>query len=177
MHIVIAILTGAAGLIWALYRLQNSGVDLNAFNPFYWMRRKAWERQLGTKPLHRLENSMEAAAVLVVAVAELEGGITRELKENVMGMFCAEFSLPESEATELYASSAYLLRDVMSMEAEVKHILAPSKERFEERHISLLLDMMNKVSQVEGAVTPEQASLIEVVRAELTVSNSTRPQW
>ena len=46
MHILIAAITAIGGLIWALYRLQNSGFDLNAFNPFYWARRREWEKKL-----------------------------------------------------------------------------------------------------------------------------------
>lgn len=52
MHILIAFLTTVAGLIWALYRLQNSGVNLNAFNPFYWMHRRKWQKKYGTKAIH-----------------------------------------------------------------------------------------------------------------------------
>ena len=82
MHIIIAILTAVVGVIWALYRLQNSGVDLNSFNPFYWLRRRAWEAKLGTKPLHRLEKPLEVAAVLVVAALKTEGEISREQKRK-----------------------------------------------------------------------------------------------
>ncbi|MEX2962926.1 hypothetical protein [Microbulbifer sp. TYP-18] len=69
MHILIGIITAIAGLVWALNSLQNSGVNLNAFNPFMWLRRRKWEKSLGTKPMHALTDSMEVAALLVVAVA------------------------------------------------------------------------------------------------------------
>ena len=38
---LIGFITALAGLIWALHSLQNAGVNLNAFNPFYWARRRA----------------------------------------------------------------------------------------------------------------------------------------
>lgn len=44
MHILIGLITAIAGLVWALHSLQNAGVNLNGFNPFYWMRRRKWEK-------------------------------------------------------------------------------------------------------------------------------------
>ena len=65
MHILIGILTAIAGLVWALYRLQNSGVNLNSFNPFFWFRRRKWEKNLHGKQLHRLDKPIDVAAALV----------------------------------------------------------------------------------------------------------------
>ena len=70
MHIIIAIVTAIAGLIWALIRLQNSGIDLNSFNPFYWARRRKWERQYTMKPIHNLQQPLDAAVVWLVGIAK-----------------------------------------------------------------------------------------------------------
>jgi len=164
MHILLSILTAAAGLIWALYRLHNAGVNLNGFNPFYWARRRAWEKKLGTKPLHRIENSMEAAAVLVVAAAELEGSVTREHKALVIELFCKEFAVSEQQASEMYAVASHMLKDTMDVIAEVPGVLAPTKDEFEQRHKDTLLEMLQKVSEAEGPVSKAQSELIEAVQ-------------
>lgn len=82
MHIIIATISAIAGLLWALNHLQNSGVALNSFNPFLWARRRKWAKQLGAKPMYGLTDSMEAAALLVVAVAKEHGDITRDTKSE-----------------------------------------------------------------------------------------------
>ncbi len=167
MHIIIGLITATAGLIWALYRLQQSGVDLNSFNPFHWLRRKKWEAQVGTKPLHRLDNSMEAAAVLIVAMAELDGTVTRETKSSVLQLFIREFELSEKDAAEMYATASYLLKEAAYLPAEVKNILAPSKDQFQPNQTELLLGMLAQVSTMEGEANQTQTEFLEAVRREL----------
>ncbi|HEY7886433.1 MAG TPA: TerB family tellurite resistance protein [Cellvibrionaceae bacterium] len=166
MHIIIAILTAAAGLIWALYRLQNSGVDLNSFNPFYWMRRKKWQAEVGTKPLHRLQSPMEAAAVLVVAMIELDGVVTREAKAEIIKVFSHEFDISDKEAIELYAASSHLLKNSSYIPAEVKMILAPSKEKYQRSQQESLLKMLHQVSTIEGEANKTQLELIAAVNKQ-----------
>ena len=167
MHIIIGLITAIAGLIWALYRLQQSGVDLNSFNPFHWLRRKKWEAQVGTKPLHRLDNSMEAAAVLIVAMAELDGTVTRETKSSVLQLFIREFELSEKDAAEMYATASYLLKEAAYLPVEVKNILAPSKHQFLPNQTELLLGMLAQVSTMEGEANQTQTEFLEAVRREL----------
>ena len=38
VHILVEFLIAIAGVIWAWYRLHNSGVNLNSFNSSYWAR-------------------------------------------------------------------------------------------------------------------------------------------
>jgi len=167
MHIIIGILTAAAGLIWALYRLQNSGVDLNSFNPFYWMRRRKWEQQLGAKALHRLENPMEAAALLVTAVATYHTDITRELRSEVTELFSEEFKIASAQAGELFSASVHLLREAGSLEAEVRLILAPSKDKLNASQLESLLRMLNKAATFEPAAQEDKARIVQCVEREL----------
>jgi len=177
MHILIAAITAIGGLIWALYRLQNSGFDLNAFNPFYWARRREWEKKLGTKPIHRLENSMEAAALLVVAMARLEGEVTREHKQEVIQQFTEEFGISESAATEMFAVASHMLSDVFNIIEEVKNVLAPSVEQYETRHKETLLSMLEKVSTSEGKPNNEQQALLNAVKCELNKVPEEAKNW
>ncbi|WP_163835414.1 TerB family tellurite resistance protein [Spartinivicinus ruber] len=177
MHIIIGFLTAVAGLVWALYRLQNSGVDLNSFNPFYWVRRRNWEKRIGTKALHSISNPMEAAAVLVVAMAELNGMVTQELKQKVIALFSSEFKVSEKEAIHLYASSSHLLKDALNVSAEVKHILGPTISLYENRHKSSLLDMLNEVGNFEGGFSQPQEELLKNINRLLSMNKSNSKQW
>ena len=177
MHIIIGIITAIAGLVWALNSLQNAGVDLNAFNPFTWIRRRQWARQLGTKPMHALTNSMDAAALLVVAVALLEGEITRDTKLEILQIFEQEFSIQRPRAIELFSASSYLLKDVLNVAAEVRLILAPSKAEFQERQAQTLLAMLNKVATLETAISPDQGSVIKAVELEFGANDKQTETW
>ncbi|MDO3385807.1 hypothetical protein QWI17_08155 [Gilvimarinus sp. SDUM040013] len=177
MHIIIAALTAIGGLAWALYRLQESGLDLNAFNPFYWARRRAWAKKYGAKPIHCLTNPMEAAAALVVGSVHLDGVVTREQKYEAVAIFTDEFNITNQEASELFSASAYLLSDVSNLPAEVKNILAPSIDQFKPNHKQSLLDMLDKVSRIEGEPTKEQIELVDAVKSVFTVSASATKQW
>jgi hypothetical protein len=174
---VIAILTAIAGIIWALYRLHTSGVDLNSFNPFYWFRRRKWQNQINTKPIHLLENPVEAAALLLVATAKLDGEITREQKRFVIQLFIAEFSISETAAHELYATSSYLLKDVDNIIAEVRLILEPCRAAFKPNHIATLIEMLHKVASEESSPTVAQNELILEVRKYLLPGAEDKLTW
>jgi len=167
MHIIIGVLTAAAGLIWALYRLQHSGVDLNAFNPFYWLRRRKWEKQLSTKALHRLENPMEAAALLVAAVASCEAEVTRDLRKEVTALYEKEFQISHAKALELFAASIHLLREAGKLEAEVRPILAPSKSKLTPEQIASLMSMLQRAADFEPHAKPTKERFIQSVEREL----------
>jgi len=163
MHILLGLITAIGGVVWALYRLQNSGVDLNSFNPFHWARRRSWEKKLGTKEIHRLQDPIEAAALLTVAMATLEGEITREQKNEIIALFVQEFGVTKNTAAGYYTSSSHMLKDVMNMSAEVKNILRPTKSDFKQNHVDTLVDMLSKISTAEGAANTEQDLLLKAV--------------
>ena len=176
MHILIGLITAVAGLIWALHSLQNAGVNLNAFNPFTWMRRRKWEKQLGIKPMHALTSSMDAAALLVVAMAKEHGDITRESKLEILSLFETEFGIKRSKSIEMYSSSVYMLQGALNMADEVRHILKPSKKGFGKNQVTKLLDMLNKVACLEDT-TEGQKAIIKAVEQELTFKDEQPEKW
>lgn len=176
MHILIGIITAIAGLIWALHSLQSAGVNLNAFNPFAWARRRRWEKQLGTKPMHALTESMDAAALLVAAIAKEHGEITRETKLEILSMFEKEFGVNRKKSIEMYSLSLYLLQGTLNIAEEVRHILKPSKEQFTEAHISKLLRMLNSTMNLEE-VTKGQRAIVEAVESEFKINKESSQNW
>lgn len=177
MHIIIGLITAIAGFIWALHSLQNAGFDLNALNPFTWARRRKWEKQLGTKPMHALEDSMEAAALLVISIAKAEGEITRDTKMEILELFENEFGVNRSKAISLFSASSFMLKDSINVDAEVVHILSPSKSDFDESHALKLVEMMNKVASKENVITTSQQKIINAVSKELKLNEEKPKNW
>lgn len=177
MHIILAALSAVAGVIWALYRLQNSGVDLNAFNPFHWARRRRWEKKLGVKPLHRLDKPMEAAAALVLAVLRSEGEISREQKAEAIELFKTEFKLDHPTSVELFSSSSFLLHDTVDIVSEIKHILAPTKALFTPEQSQSSVELIRRASLFDGSISPIQESIINAVSRELSDPAEPQGKW
>ncbi len=177
MHIIIAFLAAVSGLVWALWRLQQSGVDLNAFNPFYWMRRRAWAQQVGVKPRHQLDKPMDAAAAILLGAVKTEGEISREQKQSLIDIFENEFHLPANAARDLFSATAFMLQDVSDMAAEVKLILTPSLEKFTAEQKQSVLDMLEKVCLLDGDISPEQQAIIDATKNTFRVSNQEPNQW
>lgn len=174
---VIAILTALTAFLWALYRLHTSGFDLKALNPFNFLRRLKWQDRANTKPIHLIEKPMEAAALLLVATAKLDGEITREQRNFIIQLFITEFSLTEIAANELYATSSYLLKDVTNIIPEVRLILAPCKTAFKPNHIETLLEMLSEVAAKENSPTVAQSELILEVRKQLAPTSDDKFNW
>lgn len=176
MHILIGLITAIAGLVWALNSLQNAGVNLNAFNPFAWARRRKWEKKFGTKPMHALTDSIDAAALLVVAVAKEQGDIARETKLRILSLFEAEFGIKRDRSIELYAASVYMLQGALNVAKEVRHILKPSKDSFETAHVTKLIEMLHKVVSFDD-ITDGQQLIIKAVTQELIDDGDQPENW
>ena len=105
MHIVLAVLSSVAGLIWALVALQRSGFGPSAINPFLWLRRLRWRKQYSIPPLYRLDEPMDVAAVLILDMAKCEGEISAEQKRAIQAIFGTSFKLNSDMASDLLLAS------------------------------------------------------------------------
>lgn len=171
MHILITIITALAGLVWALYRLQNSGVNLNAFNPFYWMRRRAWAKQVNTKPYHTFDRPLDAAALFIVGLAKAEGDMSRELKNQVLTIFTETFKLNDNDAAALLGANSHYLQDIESLAREVPKILAPVLVEFSDAQKESTLALLNQIATAEGAANETQRAVIAAVEQQFQASN------
>ena len=177
MHILIGLLTAIAGILWVLFRLQNSGVNLNSFNPFYWQRRRKWQQKLGTKPIHGLEDPMDAAAILAISMAMLEGELTREQKQHLIELFSSEFGIAIKEASEIYISLSHLLRNEPNIISEVRYILRPTADLFSKSRRDSLLSMLYSVARTEGEPTDMQQEFLIEVEQVFTTDSNTDSDW
>ena len=160
MHYLIAFITALAGLLWAL---NYAGVDINSFNPLHWRRRRRWQQQLATKPMHTLKRPLEAAALLIVAIVKTEGDISREQKRAILDIFTGEFKQSASDAADLFGASVFMLHDAMDVCGEISHILAPSREQFTRAQAESLIRQLKKASSLEGEASEMQREFIAEV--------------
>lgn len=174
MHILIGLITAITSLLWALDRM---GVDLGGFNPFYWNRRRKWQKQYQTKPLHQLKKPVEAASVLLVGLVNAEGVMSREQKEALLTIFRDDFEKTPEEAADMLGAATYLLKDTLDVAAEVPLILEPTRDNFTDEQASSLLLLMERVSRLEGEASTRQYDIIDRVKKEFTSSHIASGRW
>jgi uncharacterized tellurite resistance protein B-like protein len=177
MHIVIAVVTAVAGLFWALTALRNSGFQFSSLNPFLAIRRWRWSRDYGAKPLYKLERPMDAAGVLLVAIAKADGIMSAEQKRELLSLFERHFDVSASEASQLFAASIHLLRDELTVAEQVPHILERSASRFEPNQTAELLTMMRKIAVMDGSVNAEQQQLLDAVEHYFASLHAPQQKW
>ncbi len=175
MHVVVGLITALAGLIWALNRLQNSGVDLNSFNPFTWYRRHQWKKKLNRNPLYNLSSSMEVGSVLIFGMAKLSGEITRETKQEIMKIYGDTFNLSEQDASDLYSHSSFLTRDIADLPRVAKRIISESKDPFTDAQVQSLVGILEKVAKIESEPNKMQMDYLEVIKR--TAQPSKKVNW
>lgn len=177
MHIVIAAITAVAGLFWALTALRNSGFQFSSLNPFLAIRRWRWSTEYNSKPLFKLSRPMDAAAVLLAATARADGAISTDQKQAMLRMFSENFQLSESEASELWLATTHLLRDELSVAANVDKVLERSANGFEREQVADLLAMMRKIAAMDGAINEEQQRLIAGAEAFFASRSAPKQAW
>ncbi|NVJ51037.1 MAG: phenylacetic acid degradation protein [Gammaproteobacteria bacterium] len=166
MHIIISAIAALAGLFWALNRLSEAGFNLNSLNPFLWARRRRWEKQYGTKPIHGLTEPVEVVAVLACGIASFESGITTDAKQRLQQLFAAEFQLSEAQSEALYSASMHLLKDTDNLAGEVRLILKPTLASFSAQQHLRMMELLQQVAALESPASKAQQEVIEQVKAQ-----------
>lgn len=177
MHIIIGIITAVAGLIWALVSLQRVGFNFSSLDPFALYRRLMWRKKYTAKPLYNIENPMDAVAVLILGVAKCEGEISTEQKHAIQTIFTNEFKLSNSEASDLFVASSYLIRDEVYIVDKLDKILEKSKPHFNQEQIDSAIALMTQISRIFDETNAEQEKLISRTREILFVKKEEKRKW
>lgn len=179
MHIILGLLSGIAGLIWALTALQRTGFRLDSLNPFAWYRRSQWLKVYREKPIYNLGEPVDVAALLLFGVVKCEGEISAEQKRELLGIFENDFHLSNSEASDLLLASSHLIRNEIYIADELPKILAKSANRINDAQIQSVLTLMNRMGTLESPLNDEQKKLItgvETFYAKRKMGNA-RGKW
>jgi hypothetical protein len=177
MHIVLGILGVVVTVLILLHRLADAGIDLGGLNPFLWRRRRGWRQRYEANPIYSLEEPREIGALLVVAVAKIDGDMSAEEKRVLLAEFEATFSMSAREASELLRSTAFLLGDAQLLLTNLDAILAGWKDRLTPEQVDSMLAMMERVSGAAGAPTNQQREFVDRVRAALAPPRLPAGTW
>ena len=163
MHIILGLL---GSLITVLYLLDRLGVDLGAFNPFYWRRRRAWRAKYEGDPIHAVENPLDVAALFVVGIARIDGDVSTEQKDVAVRQFRDVFKLDDKAAAQLFGSAAYLLGQPQVIESQLEGVAERHIGTFSADQAESLLNMMQAVANADGEPTERQRQILTTVRSK-----------
>ncbi len=162
MHIIIAVITAIAGLLWALNSLQRSGFDLNSLNPFYWARRKQWE-QKQVNPLYAIETSRELAAFLMFAVMRQAGDPTKEQKAHLLALYRDELKFSAEDSTEMYSVASHLITTDPNYMHKVPDLLAPTLGSMTKDQKVSIQDLVLQIAAFSGTPNTTQSDFMQAI--------------
>lgn len=177
MHIILAFLGTIVTVLVLLSRLANAGIDLGGLNPFLWNRRRKWRKKHDGNPIFRVEEPLDATAILMVAIAKSDGDMTREDKSLLLNLFESKFNLSKKEAAGLLISSGYLLADGAELKRSIAKFLAPSKPAFTDSQAESAFTLITEVATSSGTMHPNTKAMLEAIEQELMPEQSPEKTW
>lgn len=168
MHIVLALLGSIVTILILLSRLADAGFDLGGLNPFLWNRRRKWRKKYDGNPLFKMDNPMDATALLMVATAKANGDMSREDKTLLLQLFETDFNLSKKDAAGLLISSAHLLGNGQELNNSVESFLKPSKAIFSDTQALSAIALTTKIAGDSNTMHENVRNLLQQVQTELT---------
>ena len=177
MHIVLALLGTIVTILILLNRLAEAGIDLGGLNPFLWQRRRKWRKMYEGNPLYKIDQPMDATAILMVAAVKADGDMSKEDKGKLLHLFETDFSLNKKDAAGLLMSSVHLLGDGNELRGDVAKFLAPSKESYSEEQARSAVTLISRVAGADDERHENARELVQQVEAILKAPSSIQKTW
>ncbi len=166
MHIIIAAITAIATLLFALNKLQESGFDLNGLNPFYWARRRAWEKQQ-VNPLYAVETPRELGALLMLAVLQRGGDLTSDEKQQLLQLWEGELQFSTAAARDMYGVASHLLGTDPNHAERIEEIVKPALAQMSEAQRVSIIELVRRVAELDPTGRAPRAAMAAEVRRVL----------
>lgn len=120
MHILLALLAAAAAIgviIWRIRMASDAakGVVEAASDAHSFWRRLMWRRKHDRDVLAELNDPREAAAAMMVAVAEYDGSLTKDEVALILDEMGTQFEVAPKDAEELLARGRWHARSVSDL--------------------------------------------------------------
>lgn len=164
MHIILGLL---GSIVSILYLLERLGVDIGWLNPWSWRRRRAWAKKYEGDPIYSIEDPIHVAAILIVGVAKLDGDLSAEQKTAVLRQFEETFSLESRAASELLGSATHLLGAPQVIGPQLEGVANRNRHTFKPDQAESMIEMIQQVATVGGAMSDAQREFVDVLRANL----------
>lgn len=177
MGVILAILGFIVTFTMAMEALKRIGLDVGWLNPLTFFRRRAWKNKVKTPPLYALDHPVDVVSVLALAMVQTSGAVTIEQKNGVQALLQEHLSLSEADASGLWVSSGYLLRQAPLDPKEVPAIMARSADKFSEYHEQTLLKILSAAALIDPPINDKQQQLMDAVNAYFGKKHASFKTW
>ena len=177
MHIILGLLGTIVTILILLNRLADAGISLGGLNPFLWHRRRKWRKSYEGDPIYKIDNPMEATALLMIGVAKSDGDMSSEEKKKILELFQSEFHLNKKSAAELMAASVYLAKDGSDLKSNLKKILQPSLDKFSKDQAQSAVSLVNQIATMEHETNELKQELVNNIAACLAPAQQDKQNW
>lgn len=156
MHILLAILGVASTIGMILWRARGAAhaahevVDA-AQGVRLFFRRTKWRKKVNTDMLKRIDDPREAAAAMMVAIAEQDGLLTQRMSETLIAMMMSEFQVAERQADELMQRGRWLAKDAGDLGQFLRRLSAPVRRHCTTAERAALQEMLLSSVDRDGA--------------------------
>ncbi|MDT0595069.1 TerB family tellurite resistance protein [Glaciecola petra] len=164
MHIILGLLGVIVTILVLLNRLNQGGIDIGWLNPFSWARRRKFRKEYELHPAFTLESPLDVAALFMVAVAKINGDMSKEQRSVILSLFQSELKLDEKKAVELLSASVHIFGRGDDVLGNPSGVLIRTMDKFSQEQIDSVMFMLNKVATAEGEVSLPQQDLIKRIK-------------
>lgn len=161
MHLFLGIVGAIVTLLILMKRLQDNGIDIGWLNPFNWLRQYEFRKLYKLSPAYGLQAPMEVAALFMVAMAKVDGDMSKEQRSRILQLFQSEFKLSEPDAIDLLSSSVHVFGRGEEVWTKPQLVVARSLDAFTPEQVSSTIYMLKEISTAEGYPSLRQESLID----------------
>jgi uncharacterized tellurite resistance protein B-like protein len=171
MHILVGLLVAAAGAFWAFrYFTDAAHQGREAIRDVRGLYRSGrWSKRVDKRLIEHLEDPREAAAILLYQIASYDGAITERQRSAMVSEMRRAFSCDEETAEGLFAFARMAIGEINDASNSLKKILKPIEGACTADEKRELVDILLRVSEVEGATSDTQHRLIGETRRALAV--------
>lgn len=154
MHILFGVLSAvgfAAYFAWRITSAARAVSELadTADGARKWFRRRRWYKRATFDAIAQVQDPREAAAAMMVAVAQYDGAMTAREKAVIISGMTTHFQVDETIAEALLARGRWLAQNSTDLSFFLKQ-LAPSVERIcstQEKH--QLINMLSNTARAD----------------------------
>lgn len=144
---ILAVLAGIGVLLWRIQVASDAarGAVDAASDAHSLYRRFLWGRKASRSPIDLVEDPREAAAAMMVALAQYDGALTSDEQQLIVSEMQTAFDASQKDADELLARGRWLVRDIGDLDGALKRLLPPVQKRLGDAEKRQLVEMLRTV--------------------------------
>jgi uncharacterized tellurite resistance protein B-like protein len=163
MHIV-GILLGALAtlgvILWRLHMAVEAakGLAESAEAAQGVLRRWRWRRKVSSDQLAQVEDAREAAAAMMVAVAQSDGALTERERRTILAEITTRFGATARQAEDFLARARWIVRDVHDVDralARLTPLVARTLAACERRELIQMVEAVAAAERAPGSIERE----------------------